>query len=670
MYPRLLYFSVSLFESDSLSLPLHTRGNAKRQDFAFRVFVLFSPNAVSLVLSLQVYCAMTADLPLTLGIPAFSSAAQSAVRRVAKRKKAKRGETHKAPNATKHAPKRPLRPSRIFGNERRTAIIEVMRATGEKITGTRIRKRIAALWYAETDKPKYFALAHKDKERYADEKAAFDWNESCTRSRRAASSEDATETLPPHDAAACASVSGAAASVYSFAVSYLQPFLVCVNGSWVDPKMLRNQRTQWAAMQLMAAGRGPLRAPTCNHTLRVASGGTAVGRTSLRRALLLVRPGELQELHELRTPLDDAETCLFIVSMLRQERAGSWLENDGAFVSTALASLRVIRAENVQLPAALIQQCTATLTELNCSSLTRDADCVVPACARLESLTLLSWWSCPPAAWLGLSQLHTLRGVSLSAVPAAAIAAALPRLHTLHLKHDVARFDFSVDAFYEDLLPRLRSFGLKGSWPETSDQTATADVLQLPLLEDLTWRGWEANHLPRRFMGARPSQLDVSYEDVAVWLNVVPWTDPDSPPAVTSPFARVRQLTIRLGVRTPERPLMALVLRAAPQLRHFTFDVFRTLWRNALDLFSGPHFALRRSCPLLVHLQLRHVAIKSEDSPLDVPVPGGCGVRLRRRHFPRLRRLTVGQEEYPVWTPNRVRAGRRRTFAISTGNDS
>jgi hypothetical protein len=138
---------------------------------------LFSPNAVSLVLSLQVYCAMTADL---LGIPALASAAQSAIRRVAKRKKAKRGETHKAPNATKHEPKRPLRPSRIFGNERRTAIIEALRATGKKITGTRIRKQIAALWDAETDKPKYFALAHKDKERYADEKAAFDWKMAST----------------------------------------------------------------------------------------------------------------------------------------------------------------------------------------------------------------------------------------------------------------------------------------------------------------------------------------------------------------------------------------------------------------------------------------------------------------------------------------------------------
>jgi hypothetical protein len=51
------------------------------------------------------------------------------------------------------------------------------------------------------------------------------------------------------------------------------------------------------------------------------------------------------------------------------------------------------------------------------------------------------------------------------------------------------------------------------------------------------------------------------------------------------------------------------------------------------------------------HLQLRHLAVTSEESSLEVPLPGGCGVRLRQRHFPRLRRLTVGDTEYPVWAP-------------------
>jgi hypothetical protein len=106
-------------------------------------------------------------------------------------------------------------------------------------------------------------------------------------------------------------------------------------------------------------------------------------------------------------------------------------------MSKALASLRVIKGENVTLPVALIQQCAATLTELDWFQMGYDAtDSVLPRCTRLESLTLYDWIDCPPAAWLGLSQLHTLRGVSLAAVPAATIAAALPRLHTLHLNND------------------------------------------------------------------------------------------------------------------------------------------------------------------------------------------------------------------------------------------
>jgi hypothetical protein len=68
--------------------------------------------------------------------------------------------------------------------------------------------------------------------------------------------------------------------------------------------------------------------------------------------------------------------------------------------------------------AVLMQQCAATLTELECSYLDSDAARVLPRC----------WSMCPTAAWLGLSQLHTLRGISFSVAPAATIAAALPLL--------------------------------------------------------------------------------------------------------------------------------------------------------------------------------------------------------------------------------------------------
>jgi hypothetical protein len=51
------------------------------------------------------------------------------------------------------------------------------------------------------------------------------------------------------------------------------------------------------------------------------------------------------------------------------------------------------------------------------------------SCKRLEILTDASTF--PVNAWIGLSQLHTLGGVSLSDITFAGIAAALPRLHTL-----------------------------------------------------------------------------------------------------------------------------------------------------------------------------------------------------------------------------------------------
>jgi hypothetical protein len=65
-------------------------------------------------------------------------------------------------------------------------------------------------------------------------------------------------------------------------------------------------------------------------------------------------------------------TCDFILSVLKQETAG--FRYDGASsdapASSALASLRVTKAEHALLPAALIQRRAASLTELNCSALT------------------------------------------------------------------------------------------------------------------------------------------------------------------------------------------------------------------------------------------------------------------------------------------------------------
>jgi hypothetical protein len=581
------------------------------------------------------------------------------------RKTAKGGNPQEAKK--KEGPKRARSPYAIFADEKRPIIAEAARATGGKIDAADIDLQIAALWEAdETDQSKYEEIAEEDMVRYADEQAtfAFEGGAVARRKKRTAApkgcaasfvdgaqSPPAQGAVPPHQASTFPAV---AASVFSYSVGYLQPFFARVKGRLEDLKLARTQRTRWAALQLLAAGGGSLRAPICNHTLRVASGQTTVGQAIVRRVLLLSALGELQELHELRTRDHMEGTCDFILSMLEQE-AG--VERDGrprgdGPVSRALASLRIIKGENLTLPLALIRQCAATLTELDCFNLNfyevyEQPELVLPRCTRLESLTLYALPFCPPDAWLGLSQLHTLRGVSFADVSASAIAAALPRLHTLHLNHVRVYYAFPVAEFFDELLPRLRSFRLYGSWPSEETEVVASDVRPLPLLDDLMWCCSVTTGLPPQLVAARPSTLDFFDTDLLSWLEAADGAGPDAPP-VTSPLARVRALTIRLSKRPPEAASIARLLRAAPQLRYLTFHTYKCGHvRWIVDEFtSGPEFAE------LVHYRLRRFRITSDDSILgvDAPVvvPSGCGVQLRQRHFPRLRRLTVDDEEYPV----------------------
>jgi hypothetical protein len=360
---------------------------------------------------------------------------------------------------------------------------------------------------------------------------------------------------------------------------------------------------------------------------------------------LLLRAGELQELHELRPFQGSAGICDFLQSTLEQEVAAN---REGAPrnepVSRAVTALRVVKAENSTLPDRLIQQCAAALTEVDGFCLSNDARLAISRCARLESLSLGSWYRFPRTALLGLSQLHTLRGASFCDVPAAAIAAALPRLHTLHLNHVGTGFDSSVAAFYDTLLPRLRSFHMEGMWPNTSDDADTSDVPPLPLLEDLKWIHG-ATHLPRPLTAARPSTLYTCEAILGEWVKAADDASPDSP-FVMSPLARVRTLTLR--PRRPSAPAtLARLLRAAPQLRHFAFNFYGR--DHALRVFSQP-LTPEPAFAEVVDSGLRHVAITTEH-PLGLPVAGDCGVRLRQRHFPHLRRFSVEDAEYPVWAP-------------------
>jgi hypothetical protein len=397
--------------------------------------------------------------------------------------------------------------------------------------------------------------------------------------------------------------------------------------------------------------------------LRVAHGESAVGQALLRRALLLTGPGELQELqepHELQESLYRFGTSnfVFIASMLKQESAGArsqrvgstpWdASRDALDVSSALASLRVIKSEHrLGPPVALIEHCAASLTELDCANM-NGLGGVLPRCTRLESLSLRDLPSFPPATYLGLSQLHTLRGVSLVFVPAAAIAAALPRLHTLHLNHKDDIYDdadniidkFPVAAFFGELLPRLRSFHLNGLWPDASDETEAADVLPLPLLEDLKWRCPQVN-LPPQFMGARPLTLEVSDVDIDNWLQAADGASPDSALA-TPPLARARALTLVLRETSPEAAFMARLLCAAPQLRRLTFEVpvdGDSCWILSRELSRN-----------IVHDRLRQVALTTNGYCPSPPLTGHrySGVELQRNHFRCLRRLTVLGTEFPV----------------------
>jgi hypothetical protein len=209
--------------------------------------------------------------------------------------------------------------------------------------------------------------------------------------------------------------------------------------------------------------------------------------------------------------------------------------------------------------------------------------------------------------------------------------------------------DFSVAEFFDELFPRLRSFHLEGAWPETADGTdVDGYAIPLPLLEDLKWCGWRVINVPRQLMGARPSTLNTSDEALVEWLQIAHGAGADSA-TVSSPLGRVRALTLRLGDTQPTSEAMALFLREAPHLRQLTFDVWESehaLWVLSRKFSPVPAFAE------LGHPGLRHVAVSGEHSPssrVDVPVPGRCGVRLRQRHFPRLRRLSVDDVEYPVW---------------------
>jgi hypothetical protein len=365
----------------------------------------------------------------------------------------------------------------------------------------------------------------------------------------------------------------------------------------------------------------------------------------LMRALSLFGPGELRALH-----VTDVDVLRLVTSLLRKASSDG-TGSAAAQMEQVTDALCVIHAADyassspdVGSLAALLERHTSTMTELDADlplSMLNEAASALACCTRLESLTRA--YSHDPGIWLGLSQLHTLRGVDLSIASFAVIAAALPKLHTL-MAFGQCENPASVADFFMDLLPRLWVFHFYGGWPEAQEQPATSTVPPLPLLEELIFEltNPQATIAPREFLGAQPTVLRASYALISkFWLGAV------GPSANFLFLARVCELHITTAFRGDplDQSDVARVLRAAPQLKKF----HTTHWVQGDASWLAPTAPTHPAFEGLIHPRLRVFgivcAIVGAERPSESTKPDAEWVaQLRRRHFPRLRELLVGAE--------------------------
>jgi hypothetical protein len=368
----------------------------------------------------------------------------------------------------------------------------------------------------------------------------------------------------------------------------------------------------FTAQMLLAAGRGPARVITCRSALEHVRVWEAENRQLLMRAVSLLRPGDLPALRVVDADVFD----VFLPAL--------WDDGEPEPVLDTLQSLGWCNAEGfvrADSALALLKRCAVTLNELDCPLYDSDDKWseALAHCTRLESLTFFDMF--PPASWLGLSQLHTLLGVSLGGTSVAAIAAALPRLHTLGLTthRGPSATAASVAGFFETLLPRLRVFRFSGDWP-VEDGMATAPAQALPLLEELNWElDIDDLNIADGFAGARPVVLCAPRATIAQYAAA------GRAAGGCGPLSRVRDLQFHGA--TARASDVAAVLRAAPELRTFDLGVLcrRLEWSNDAAFAGLVHRKLRlfrfQSCELISELVFAQYD------------------ELQARHFPRLRSL-------------------------------
>jgi hypothetical protein len=398
------------------------------------------------------------------------------------------------------------------------------------------------------------------------------------------------------------------------------------------------------AQVLLAAGRGPARLPTCEHMLTSVRSIDKPGyRSMLLRALALLKPGELRALRVVDPMILD---LILSVSNSNDDPplVGGTSPSLATRMKQATKSLHVVAWSgyrgDVGFAFRFIQQCAATLTELDCNNPRpfKIGDLALACCTRLESFSHADRYT--PTAWLGLSQLHTLRGVDLRVAPVAAIASALPRLHTFDayiVGGRDATTPAAVDGFFERLLPRLQTFHFCGMWPRDEDEEAphalhAAAPSPLPGLRELVWRRASIDlQTMRRFMGAQPMIIEAPYAVIADWLCVAADENTGAVDGPGSqPLARARELRLTpVSGRPLDSTGVAQLLRAAPQLRRFLSCQIDGDFSWATDpAFQG-----------LVHPWLRAIAVAfAHGAPAP---PADCAVCLRRLYFPRLQQMHV-----------------------------